>query len=289
MKRIAILGCENSHADAFLACIRDRAEFSDIEVVGIYSNESDAAARLHQSFGVPILEHYADAVGKIDGLVITARHGDNHYKYAAPYIDSGIPMFIDKPITNHEEEAILFMRELREHSVRISGGSSLKQDSLVQTLAKEARDKVGGGTIGGYVRAPYEGESPYGGFFFYAQHLIEIVCEIFGRHPASVSARKTAEQIQVIFHYEGYDVLGLFCNNNYYYHACLMSERGASGGEIVATGEWFEREFNEFCKLLAGGEQQVSYEEFIVPVFIMNAISRSLASGKEEKVGEVVL
>ena len=35
MKKIVILGCENSHANQFLNFIRDRQEFSDIEVVGV--------------------------------------------------------------------------------------------------------------------------------------------------------------------------------------------------------------------------------------------------------------
>ena len=78
MKRIAILGCENSHANAFLKFIREREEFSDVEVVGVYSDDRTAAEKLRESFGVPVLEDYADAVGRIDGLIVTARHGDNH-------------------------------------------------------------------------------------------------------------------------------------------------------------------------------------------------------------------
>ena len=45
MKKIVILGCENSHADTFLAFIRDVEDFKNIEVLGIYSDESDATER----------------------------------------------------------------------------------------------------------------------------------------------------------------------------------------------------------------------------------------------------
>ena len=84
------------------------------------------------------------AFGEIDGLVVTARHGDNHYKYAKPYIDSGIPMFIDKPITIDEAEAVTFMRALKAKNVRISGGSSLKQDVFVRQLKQEAEQEIDG-------------------------------------------------------------------------------------------------------------------------------------------------
>jgi predicted dehydrogenase len=284
MKRIAILGCENSHADAFLKCIKEKEIFRDVSVIGVYSDDSSAAEKLNEKFGVPIMESYAEAVGKIDGLVITARHGDKHYKFAKPYIESGIPMFIDKPITINEDEAVEFMRELKMRGVRICGGSSLKQDEFVRKLKNERENEMGGKTLGGYVRAPYQSENEHGGFYFYAQHLVEMICEIFGRYPMSVTARKNGSQIHVLFHYADYDCVGLFCDRNYIYYASRMSERGTSSFDIPATNEWFEREFCEFYKLLSGGEQTATYKDIAAPVFIMNAIDRALKSGRKENV-----
>lgn len=289
MKRIAILGCENSHADAFLKFIAEKEEFRDIEVVGVYSNDAPAAEKLNARFGVPVLSDYTDAVGKIDGLIITARHGGNHYPYAKPYIDSGIPMFIDKPITIREDEAVELMRQLKARNTRISGGSSLKQDVHVAQLKADAEQEVGGKTISGFVRAPYQSENDYGGFYFYAQHLVEMVCEIFGRFPQSVTARQNGKQIHVLFHYEAYDCVGLFSDNNYQYYAARMAEKGTKGLDIPSTNDWFYREFKEFCDLLDGADQSLSYEAFIAPVFILNAIERSLSSGKEEAVGPIRL
>ena len=289
MKRIAILGCENSHANAFLKFIREKEEFSDVEVVGVYSDDRVAAEKLKESFGVPVMEDYADAVGEIDGLVVTARHGDNHYKYAKPYIDSGIPMFIDKPITIDEAEAVTFMRALKAKNVRISGGSSLKQDVFVRQLKQEAEQEIDGKTLGGYVRAPYMSRNDYGGFYFYAQHLVEMVCEIFGRFPLSVTARQNGKQIHVLFHYEDYDCVGLFCDKNYVYYVSRMAEKDVKGFVIPSSDDWFYEEFKEFYGLLEGGEQAAAYDAFVSPVMILNAIERSLQSGQEELVNKAEL
>lgn len=289
MKRIAILGCENSHANAFLSFVKENAEFSDVEVVGVYSDDREAAERLNEKFGVAVMDNYSDAVGKIDGLIITARHGANHYKYAKPYIESGIPMFIDKPITVSEDEAVEFMRELIKNNVRISGGSSLKQDAYVKALKSDAQNDVGGSTVGGYIRAPYQSENEYGGFYFYAQHLIEMVCEIFGRFPISVTARQNKSQLHVLFHYENYDCVGLYCDRNPFYYASRMAESDAKSYVIEAGNAWYYAEFSEFYSILSGAEQRVKYDEFISPVFIMNAIDRSLKSGREEPVGKIEL
>jgi hypothetical protein len=56
--------------------------------------------------------------------------------------------------------------------------------------------------------------------------------------------------------------------------------------DLVSTDEhnWFKSEFDEFYALLNGTESPVSYRDFISSVFVMNAIVRSLESGKEEKI-----
>ena len=284
-KKIAILGCENSHANNFLDYIKSVPEYSDsIEIVGVYSNEPEAAAALSEKYGVKVLADYKDAVGLIDGLIITARHGGLHYEYAKPYIESGVPMFIDKPITVNEDEALEFMRALKNAGIRITGGSSLKHDKVVGELKKDRINSEGGATLGGIVRAPIDMASKYGGFYFYAQHLVESVLEIFGRYPIAVSAKQSADSINITFRYDGFMVNGCWVEHNYVYYACRFSEKTTVGGDLVSTDEhnWFKLEFDEFYNVLTGGEQPISYDDFISPVFVMCAIERALASGNEE-------
>lgn len=285
MKKIVILGCENSHADQFLNFIKKKPEFSDVEVVGIYSDESAPAERLAKIFNLNVMESYDAAVGQVDGVIVTARHGDNHLKYALPYIDSGVPMFIDKPITIKEDEAVQMARLLKSAGVRVSGGSSLAKEAFVCKLAEDAASETDGKTLGGFVRAPMNSDAKYGGFYFYAQHLTEMVMKIFGRYPKSVSAKKHAEGISVTFHYDSYDINGLFVYDNYLYYAARFAEKSNLGADISLSGNsCFYDEFMEFYKLLSGEEQSLSYEDFIAPVFVMNAIDRAMESGREETV-----
>lgn len=282
MKKIAILGCENSHANHFIKFIQENEEFSDVEVIGVYSDDRESSEKLHDTFGVPIMANYADAVGKVDGIIVTARHGGNHYKFAKPYIDSGIPMFIDKPITISEDEAVEFMTVLRDRDIKVAGGSSLGKDKCVIELREDAESEFGGKTLGGLVRAPYQPESEYGGIFFYAPHLVEMVCEIFGRYPISVTAKKTGKTLNVLFHYKEYDCVGLFVDGSNLYYASRMSEKASKGLEVKFSTDWYYREFKEFHSLLGGGAQPMSYKDFIASVFIINAIERAIDSGKEE-------
>ena len=164
MKKIVMLGCENSHVDTFLTIMKNNPDkYRDIEVIGVYSEEAEAMERVCATFGVPAMKTCDDAVGMADGVVITARHGGKHYPYAGPYIQSGVPMFIDKPITVDEEEAVRFMRECREAGVRITGGSCCKYAAEIADMkAKLSPEEI----RGGLVRAPINMDNPYGGFFF---------------------------------------------------------------------------------------------------------------------------
>lgn len=285
MKKIVILGCENSHANQFLDFMK-LEKYSDVEVIGVYSDEKEAADKLSEKYGVYAMKSYDEFSGKVDGVIITARHGDNHYKYAKPYLADGIPMFIDKPVTVSETDAVEFMRECKKYNVRVTGGSCCKHVDRIRELKTDAVNQTDGKTVGGCVRAPLLMNSPYGGFFFYSQHLAEMSGEIFGRYPLSVFAVRTGDNVNVMFRYENYCTAGLFTEGNWTYYASRASEKGVKGYSfpVTSSSECFLTEFDEFYGLLQGKAQSISYEDFIAPVFVLNAINRSLDSGKEESV-----
>lgn len=290
MKKIVILGCENSHADAFIENVQKKEEFSDIQVVGVYSHEREAAERLNAKFGVPVMDDYADGVGKVDGVIITARHGDKHYEYAKPYLDSGVPMFVDKPVTIREDEAVEFMRALKAKNTKVCGGSSLRQAFQIQALKIAEAERVGGRTVGGSVRAPLSSVNDHGGFFFYSQHLVEMVLEPFGRYPKSVQVSIDDKKNRtVLFNYGDFTVTGLYTEGGNEYFAARYAVTGSQGGYIPANAlkDWYYSEFKEFVGMLRGEAQPMSYSDFIAPVFVLNAIDRASASGKVEAINYV--
>lgn len=289
MYKVAILGCENSHANNFLNHVLEKKLVEDVEFVGVYSDERETAEKLNEQFGVPVMETPDELVGKVDGIIITARHGANHYKYAKPYIESGIPMFIDKPITVDEDEAIAFMKELKANGVRVSGGSCLGVANYIQELKQAVQDETYGKLLGGHLRAPINMENPYGGFFFYSQHLVQMAGELFGYYPDSVQMFRRDKVLTGVIRYTDFDISIEYVAGCYNYYANISCENEVVGSMFNLDG-CFAKEFMAYHNILTGGEQEQSYEEFIAPVFVLNAMYRSLESGKEEsirKVGEI--
>ena len=285
MFKIAILGCENSHADSFLQVIRDE-KYDDIQVLGVFSEYEGAAEKLNEKYGVPVMATADALVGQLDGLIVTARHGDKHYPYAKPYLSDGIPMFIDKPATCTEEDARAFAGELAARNIPICGGSTLKHARYIQTLKALVESGEQGAPLGGFFRAPVQMQNAYGNFFFYSQHLVQMVCEVFGYFPKAVRTCQTGNKITCILRYEDFDVTAMYVDGSYIYYASVCFDQSVVGG--VATLEGVSSgEFRDFYQLLIGQEQSQSYDAFFAPVFIMNALYRSLESGQEEPVGSI--
>lgn len=281
MYKLAILGCENSHADAFLSAVYEKKIVDDIEFIGVYSDDKEAAERLHDRFGVYAAASYDEFVGKADGIIITARHGKNHYKYAKPYIKSRIPLFIDKPITHSEEDAAAFMEDLKTGQIPACGGSMVVFSSEMEYLKAAVQNDENGKVIGGYMRMPVQKTNPYGDFHFYSQHGVQCMLEVFGMNPRSVQVFSKGITYTCIVRYDDFDVTLFFSEMSPDYYQAVQFENKMIGTKLNLEG-CAEKEFMEFYDLLTTGKQIKSYEELFAPVYIINAMDRAIRSGKEE-------
>ncbi len=290
MYKLVILGCENSHAKNFLQVIEKENLKSEFEVIGVYSDEKEAAEKLNEEFGVAIMDNFDDAVGKVDGVIITARHGANHHKYAKPYMESKIPMFIDKPITADLEDGIEFMKELKALGVKISGGSIIPHEPEAQEIKKIRETEELGRVQGGNLLFPWSDDANYGGFWFYTQHLAQNMLEVFGQDVKAVSALKAGTTIGLVAQYPEFTVTGSFLQKSVGYFTEIFCEKGRKSLCHELSGETVYRDTKleafTFFDLVKGGEMKESYADVFRPVFLLDAIQKSYESGKVVEVSD---
>ena len=74
-----------------------------------------------------------------------------------------------------------------------------------------------------------------------------------------------------------------YVDGNYNYFAAISCENDFVA-KAVTLENVSKKEFEEFYTILTGGDMSQSYDEFFAPVYFMNAIERSLKSGKEEAI-----
>ncbi len=280
--RIAFLGTENTHVFAFCRILCGNPEYEDIEIVGAYGPEQEANDQLREAGYISYFAKSPDEfLGKVDAVVVTDRHGDLHYEYAMPYLKEGVHAFIDKPFTVDLAKAEEMFRVAKETGAMMCGGSSLRFIEEIRPLKRFVeKNKV----VCGHVAAPIDMVNEYGGFYFYAQHLVEMLQTVFGPKVRSVLARASKPEdnrVSVIFSYDDFDVVGTY-TSSYTYAARVMGEKECLDVHTVGSISYvFAYEVAELVKMLRTGKRPVDDETMIRPVRILHAIEESFRTGKE--------
>ena len=217
------------------------------------------------------MKDYNELVGKVDAVMVTARHGGNHLKYAYEYIKTGIPVWMDKPITASIDETRELVEICKKYGNLICGGSmlGLVQDTLDMKKAFEESKNV----VGGSVVAPVNMENPYGNFWFYSSHLIQMILTVFGGGVKSVSAHKSEKGVTAIYRYDNFDVTAAYCEAYYNYGITLHGDTIIHKNLKLDDGT--EREMNEFMEMLHTGKSPKSFEELTRAVFVTDATIKS--------------
>lgn len=288
MFRIGILGSENSHAEAFAKIYNGfeeayRGEFDDIRVVGSFSHYPEADKALVENCGVEfIAERPEDLLGKVDAVMITARDGKYQAGFARPFIEAGIPAFIDKPFTSSGEEAIAIARLAKEKNVPLFGGSSLKLCQEVKRLAAYVRDHADK-LRGGSVIAPVSMKNDYGDFYFYSSHLVEICLPVFGYNPQWVYASETPSGACVLTHYGDFDVTNHFTQGLFKYVGTVLTTEEVFSLPIDLSTIYVE-EARSFARMLRTGKMEFTYEQLVQPMLYLNAVDKSMKTGTRQMV-----
>lgn len=270
MYKIAILGTENTHAWGFTKLIAD-GKYPELEVVGLFGNDEGNTAIKNQSGYDCFMHDYNQLVGKVDGVMVTARHGGNHLKYAYEYIKTGIPVWIDKPITVSVEETKELAEMCKKYGNPVCGGSmlGLVQDTLDMKKAFE-ESKM---TAGGSVVAPVNMENLYGNFWFYSSHLIQMMLTVFGNDVRLVSAHKSPKGVTAIYRYDNFDVTAAYCESYYNYGITLYGDSIIHRNINIDDGT--KCEMDEFAEMLKTKKSPHSLEHLTRPVFVTRATIKS--------------
>ncbi len=91
----------------------DEADFGvdDARVTHIWTQDRAISEHIARASKIEhISEKLEDMVGQIDGLLLARDDGENHLRMAAPFLDAGIPVFIDKPLTDNAADFVEFKK-----------------------------------------------------------------------------------------------------------------------------------------------------------------------------------
>jgi predicted dehydrogenase len=194
MFRIGILGSDNSHADRFSEIINrsDHPAYlpnSGAKVVAIWGQEAERTQQVATNGRIDtVVAAPEEMLGKVDAVFCVTRHGGLHRALVTPYLEAGVPAFIDKPLAVDPADAREIVRIAQAQGVPFSSFSTVRFSASTLAFAAECA-ALGGVRVGSYT-GPATRRNLYGGVIFYAIHSIEMMLMIQGRGVKWVHAQE---------------------------------------------------------------------------------------------------
>lgn len=82
-----------------------------VQVTHVWCDDPADAAKVARAACIPnVVARPEDVIGQVDAVVIPTDRGWEHVSRAKPFLDAGLPLFIDKPLVDREEDLRQFVR-----------------------------------------------------------------------------------------------------------------------------------------------------------------------------------
>ena len=88
-----------------------------------------------------VVDRPEDVIGEVDAVIISTDDGSDHVRRARPFVEAGLPVFVDKPLADNLEDLAWFVAA-RERGARILSSSALRYAPEVLDL-RERRSELG--------------------------------------------------------------------------------------------------------------------------------------------------
>lgn len=133
-----------------------------------------------KEYGVPLVDKPTDMIGKVDGVLIEAVDGTVHYERAKPFLEAGVPCFIDKPYACSLADAKKIAELAAKKKLPLFSSSSLRYaPEVVQYAADAKRGKLVGCVVYGPASlSPIPERNA--GLFHYGIHPVEVLYTLMG-------------------------------------------------------------------------------------------------------------
>ena len=139
--------------------------------------------------GVQIVANPVDMIGHVDAVFIESNEGNLHLDHAKPFLEAGLPLFIDKPYTATTAQGRAIADLSAQNGVPVFSASSLRYTETVVDLQATLSDE--GGAQGAMVFSPGSEHYANPGLLNYGIHGVEVLYSLMGPGCQEVWAVRT--------------------------------------------------------------------------------------------------
>ena len=281
--RIGIIGAENSHTVGYGEIFNRDRKFPGCEVVGVWGETDEFAKNAAAKGQIPwIVKDPAEFKGKIDAIIVDHRHAKYHLEAAWPFVEAGIPTFIDKPFCYRVSEGKKFLAMAREKRTPVSSFSTSARGEAMDDIKNQVKALTGVQRI--ISSGHCDVDSPYGGVFFYGVHQIQRLMEIFGEDISRARVSRHGKDASAILLFaSGMQANVIMSSGRPPFEIAVVTERGLIKLEPRVKGDPLTP-YREMIRLFREGKETRSHESLLKEVAILEALERSVSSDRWEEV-----
>jgi predicted dehydrogenase len=135
--------------------------------------------------GVELVDDSTQVLGRVDGVLVLSVCGQDHLAAARPFLEAGVPAFVDKPFACSLADAAEMVRLASEHGALLWSSSGMR--FAEEVLAFRSRRDVGA-LHGVVVHGPAKRHPDNPGLFHYGVHAVQMLYALLGPGCQSVTA-----------------------------------------------------------------------------------------------------
>jgi len=201
-----------------------------------------------------VVKDPADVIGEVDAVIIATDIGSEHVQRARPFIEAGLPVFVDKPMVDNEDD-------LRVFNGWIAEGKPILSSSCMRYVKEFMPYRESTHNLG---ELRYVSITTAKKWETYGIHALEAIYPIVG--PGFVSARNTGSCERNVVHFKhrrGVDVV-VVANKDMFGAFGVLTLCGTQGFDQLAVKDSFfsfKAQLAAFISYLRTGVRPFPYEE----------------------------
>jgi len=222
-----------------------------------------------------VVEDPADVIGEVDAVVIATDIGSEHVERARPFVEAGLPVFVDKPLADNEADLATFVAWV-EAGKPIMSSSAMRYAKEFMPYRTSTHDLGDLRLVS--ITTPKSWER-------YGIHALESIYPILG--PGFVSVRNTGSAERNVVHLKhrsGADAIAVATGDMFGAFGCLQL-CGTAGSVQVKFGDTFyafKAQLEAFIQYLRAGVRPFPFEETVELMQLVIGGIRSREAGGAE-------
>lgn len=241
------------------------------KITHIWTDDPEDAKKVAKASRIPnIVQKPEGVIGKVDAVIIGTDKGWEHVWRAKPFVEAGLPVFVDKPLADNVEDLKIFCRWIKE-GAKILSSSALRYTKEYLPYF-ESTNELG--------KLRYINMTMAKSWERYGIHALEPVYRITG--PGYLSVQNTGGENNNIVH--------LVHENGIDINLSVIYDSAGSDLKLVGTKDSvsvpmkdsyyaFHKQLDEFVEYLETGVRPYPFEETVEMMEIIIAGIRSRKEG----------